>query len=307
MNKTKVGVVIVTFNSQKYIERCLESILNNYFNSLEIVVVDNASVDQTLFYAQKFKKIKIIKNHKNLGFGKANNIGIKYLLKKRCDYLLLINPDTISSPSLLKKLVNVFEKDEKIAVAGCIITFADGKKIWFGGGSFNKLLCYTKHKFMNKSLNGVHIKSGYTDFITGACMMIDSRVIRKTGFLPEEYFLYFEDVFFCQKIIKKGFKCFLLAKPLLKHYVSTSTGIAQTNKITPLRSYFFARNPILYIKRDVSGYLKITNLIGQLFIRLPFYSHKFAKENSIKSFYYYLRGIADGLAGKTSIFFLNND
>lgn len=302
----KVGVIIVTYNSQDYIRSCLKSVLSNNYHGFEIVVVDNLSKDNSLTIVDEFKKIKIIRNDKNLGFGAANNIGIKYLLKRGCEFVLLINPDTISSPTLITELVGAFQISDKIGSVGCIITYVNSqKKIWFAGGSFNKLFCFTRHKYMDEFLNRTKIKSGTVDFITGACMMIKTEVIKKVGFIPEEYFLYFEDVFFCQKIKSKGFDCFLLASPLISHQVSTSTGTAQTNKMTPLRAYFYARNPIIYIRKEVRGYLKITNLIGQFFMRLPFYTYKIIKERNVKSFYYYCKGMVDAALGEASNFFLN--
>lgn len=303
------GIVIVTYNSESVIKECLKSILANNYPNMEVVVVDNASSDKTVSRIRGyFKNIHIIGNKQNVGFGSANNIGIKYLRKKNCDFFLLLNPDTVSSPTLIKKLVNIFQEDDRIGIAGCIITYEKNhKKIWFGGGYFNKLFCFTRHKYMNQSLNSAKVKSGSVDFITGACMMINSKIIKKAGFIPEQYFLYFEDVFFCQKIKEKGFSCYLLAESLISHHVSTSTGIKETNKMTPLRAYFFARNPILYIRENVKGHLKLTNLFGQFFIRLPYYTFQIVRTGDIKALAAYLGGVVDGSFRESSRFFLNND
>jgi len=309
INLPKVGVIVVTYNSRFYIKKCLESILNNNYSNFELLIVDNSSNDKTVSLIRKFfKQTSIIKNDRNLGFGAANNIGIKYLMKKKCELFLLLNPDTVSSPNLIKKLVNIFQEKDRIGIAGCIITYTNNhKKIWFAGGYFNKLFCFTRHKYMNDSLKKVGVESRNVDFITGACMMISSTVIEKVGLMPEEYFLYFEDVFFCQKAKEKGFSCYLLAQPLISHHVSTSTGFKNTNKMTPLRAYFFARNPLLYIRHDVKGFLKLTNFIGQLFIRFPIYVFKITKEKSLKAFLYYCWGIVDGTFRESSNFFLNKN
>ncbi len=305
----KTGIVIVAYNSESVIKECLKSLFTNNYPNMEVVVVDNASSDKTVSRIRRyFKNVHIIGNKKNVGFGSANNIGIKYLRKKNCDFFLLLNPDTVSSPTLIKKLVNIFQEDDRIGIAGCIITYAKNhKKIWFGGGYFNKLFCFTRHKYMNQSLNSAKVKSGRVDFITGACMMIDSKIIKKTGFIPEQYFLYFEDVFFCQKVREKGFSCYLLAEPLISHHVSSSTGIKETNKMTNLRAYFFARNTLLYIRENVGGYLKLTNLFGQFFIRFPIYILKIIREKNIKAIEFYCRGIFDGLFRGSSSVSLNNE
>lgn len=305
----KVGVIIVTYNSGEYIKKCLESILKKNYQNLEILVVDNNSKDETVSTIQKyFNNVNLIKNKTNVGFGGANNGGIKYLQKKQCEYFLLLNPDTVSSPTLIKKLVNTFQENDRIGIAGCIITYAkNNKKIWFAGGYFNRLLCFTKHSYMNKSFSSTKITSGKVDFITGACMMIDSKIIKKVGFMPEQYFLYFEDVFFCQKVKEKGFSSYLLAEPLVSHHVSTSAGIKETNKMTPLRAYYFARNPLLYIRKNVKGYLKLANFIGQFFIRFPAYTYKIAKERNTKAFLYYCKGMVEGSFRESSSVFLNNN
>ena len=156
MQKPKVGVVVVTHNSQDFIYSCLKSVIDNTFPDLEIVVVDNASSDSTISVIKKNFKVKIIKNEKGLGFVAANNIGIKFLIKKGMDYILQINPDAISSPELVEKLLGVFKKDPKIGVCGCIITYSGKRgKVWFAGGYFNRLFCYTRHKFMDKELKAI--------------------------------------------------------------------------------------------------------------------------------------------------------
>ena len=83
INLPKVGVIVVTYNSRFYIKKCLESILNNNYSNFELLIVDNSSNDKTVSLIRKFfKQTSIIKNDRNLGFGAANNIGIKYLMKK---------------------------------------------------------------------------------------------------------------------------------------------------------------------------------------------------------------------------------
>ena len=291
----KVGVVIVTYNSKKYIESCLDSVLNSN-TPLEIIIIDNASTDTTVRLLQKrYPDVCLFQNQKNLGFGAGINIGLRHLLKKGgFDYILLLNPDTLVSKNLIEELIKPFSNQNKIGVTGPIITYQEKSKIWFAGGYFNKLFCFSRHPFMDKDINTVHITSGKTDFITGGCLMIKREVIDKVGLLDEKYFLYFEDVFFSTKVRKAGYTCHLVAKPLVSHLVSAVTGEAGTNRMTPLRAYYFARNPLLYIMGEVQGLLKLSNIFGQLFIRLPYYSFQMLKKKDFRSFISYLKGLRDG-------------
>lgn len=299
MNNPSVGVVIVTYNSEKFIQSCISSIKLNKYTNLKIVVCDNASSDNTVYLVKKiFPEVHVIISKKNLGFGAGNNKGIRYLLGLKCSYITLINPDTKIKPNLLQKLVNVFYADKMVGVASPIITYMnDPNIIWFAGGYFNSLFCYTKHLNMNKKLNECNINSGNVGFLTGACMMVKSEVFNIVGLLPEQYFLYFEDVFYCQKVILNKYSTFLLAEALSSHNVSSTTGKAGTNEMTPLKAYYFARNPIIYINNEVNNLLKITNYIGQFAIRFPFYLFQFIRDKNFHSFYSYILGIYDGFVG----------
>lgn len=320
IRKPKVGVVILTYNSEDFIEKCLRSVMKSDYSNYICIVVDNNSTDKTTDIVQKkFPKVNLIKNRSNVGYAKGNNIGISYFLKKLdISYILILNPDTLVDNKLITELVNFMESSPSAAVAGPIITYANlPGTIWFAGGIFNKLFCYTKHPYMNKKFirgeyRGLHTNtyprytapyknSKKTDFVTGACMMVKTAVFKKVGLLPQDYFMYFEDVDFCQKVIKAGYSCYLLAKPLVKHYVSSSAGMAGSNTLTPLRAYFYARNPFIYIKKNVKGSLIILNYFGQFFIRLPYFGIQILTRERFISLIYYLKGIIDGILWSNNI------
>lgn len=293
--ESKIGIVILTYNSASYITGCLNSVLKNVSSDFICVVVDNYSTDQTIHIVQdKFSKVTLIRNIKNLGYAAGNNIGIRYLLKKKVDYILLLNPDTAISPALLNECSDLLSQNKHIGIVGPIITYMYKPDIiWFAGGELNRLFMFTKHSYMNKKTDSFPV-----DFITGACMMIRADMLKKTGFLPEEYFLYFEDVFFCQKVREKGYICSLLPKPLARHAVSTSTGTAGSNVMSPLRAYYFARNPLIYIQKEIHGIRKLTNYFGQCFIRFPYYTIQCMRTADLSTWLAYLRGVKDGLLYK---------
>jgi GT2 family glycosyltransferase len=293
-----VGIIILTYNAESYIADCLDSILNNNYSTILCIVVDNDSKDKTIDIVQKYyPSVYIIKNSKNLGFAAGNNVGIKYLLlKNNISYILILNPDTLADKHLISELVKVMETNPSIAVSGPIITYSHRSNIiWFAGGNYNNLFCYTKHPYMDTYLDQDKIISKKTDFITGACMLIRTSVLQKAGLFSEKYFMYFEDVDFCQKVQNNSLLCYLLAKPLLAHIVSSSSGKPGTNQLTPFRAYYLARNPFIFIKNNVSGFHKITNYIGQFVIRLPYYGLHMVKLGDLKSLLSYLRGMRDGL------------
>lgn len=330
MSPPLVGIVVLTYNSELYIEKCLDNVLKNTYSNILCVVVDNDSTDETVnIVHKKFSKVKLMINKTNKGFAAGNNVGIKYLLKIiNVSYVIILNPDTIANRNLISELVNFMENTPNAGIAGPIITYANNSsKIWFAGGYLNKIFGYTRHLYMNKTVNHYktstrHYSSSVarsrnsslrrladrtislyskTDFITGACMIVKRDLFEKIGLLPEEYFIYYEDVDFCQKAIKEGYTCRLLPKPLVRHYISTSTGNPGSNVLTPFRAYYYARNPFIYIKKNVDGLRKITNYIGQFSIRLPYYGAQILIKGNLKSFIAYLKGINEGINYKLEI------
>lgn len=283
-----VGVVIVTFNAQDHVAECIKAALQTK-PSVSLLIVDNASTDKTVAVIRKtYPKATIIENAKNLGYAAACNIGIRYFQKKGVDYILLLTPDTIISQSLIPELVMLLENNNRIGIAGPIITYAtEPKTIYFAGGYFNRMFAFTRHPNINKTLRETGIESGQVDFITGACLFLKTSILKKIGHMPEEYFVYFEDVFFCKKSIDAGYFCYLLAKPFATYY-----GVYQ---ISPTKAYFLARNPFLYIKKHTNGLHMISCLFGQFCIRLPYYTWQTLKRRDIVSFLSYLRGLYDGV------------
>jgi GT2 family glycosyltransferase len=111
---------------------------------------------------------------------------------------LLLNNDTIVDKKFLKELIEAGESDKEIGILGPI------------GGKINWL--YTK---------GIHVTKN-NDYISGVCMLVKRSVIEKIGLMPEEYFLYFEDVDWCLRARKAGYKCVLVPEAKIWHKVSSS-------------------------------------------------------------------------------------
>src|SRR4030042_6421634 len=140
----KVFLVILNWNGYKDTIECLESVSKvepeNY--ELHVVVIDNASTDNSVDKIMNFKTDKlefnILTNKKNLGFAGGNNVGIKYSLEKGADYILLLNNDTTVQPDFLEILVYKFETDNQVGIIAPRINYYDEpEKIWSDGGKIS--------------------------------------------------------------------------------------------------------------------------------------------------------------------------
>jgi GT2 family glycosyltransferase len=184
-----------------------------------------------------FKTIVIDNDKENRGFAGGNNLGIKQALEKGADYVLLLNNDTVVEPNFLKELVEAGESDKKAGILGPI------------GGKINWL--YTK---------GVHVTKN-NKYISGACMLVKREVIEKIGLMDEEYFLYCEDVDWCLKARKAGYKCVVVLEAKIWHKVSSSAKAESFSYI-----YYHTRNGLLLAKKNAPFFIKILAYLWSFWI-----------------------------------------
>ena len=186
----KVIIVVVTYNSSRIIRKCL-----NLIKGYNVIVVDNCSKDDTVKIVKKYP-VRLIVNSKNLGYGKAANIGIK---KSKSKYILLINPDVFINPKEIDKMVKFMENHPNCDVQGSKLLDKDGKLLY----SCHRFPTFTSmvgrrlgfsekgvYKYLMKDYD--HKMPRKVDWVSGGCMMFKSRYL-----FDERYFLYLEDVDFC--------------------------------------------------------------------------------------------------------------
>jgi len=257
----KVFIIILNWNGARDTKECLESLEKLNYSPFEIIVVDNASTDDSIRnLKEKIKDLKngviLIENKSNLGFSGGNNVGVEYALKNGADYVLLLNNDTTVDAEFLKHLVLSGETDGSIGIlAPKIYFFDDPKRIWFGGGSFNWIFGSGHIDFGKIDNEGADIEERKTQFITGCAMLVKSNVFKKIGMLDERFFLYYEDTDFSLRAKKEGFKCVFVPSakiwhkiPLesLKNKLSGAAGKIGSPKVL----YYHYRNAMLLIEKN---------------------------------------------------------
>ncbi len=255
-----LSIIIVNYNVKEFLQNLIHSIEKASTNiTKEIIVIDNASDDGSVeFLKEKFPQIRLIANKINLGFGKANNIGLKEATGK---YILLLNPDTIVAEDTFEKMLEFFDKNSEAGLAGCKILNPDGTlqlacRRSFPGPwtSFTKVSglssLFPKSKlFARYNLTYLDENQSYeVDAISGSFMMMRKVVYEKVGGFDEQFFMYGEDLDICYRIQKAGFKVFYVHTTQIIHYKGEST---KRSSLDETKVFYNAMH--LFVKKHLSS------------------------------------------------------
>ena len=251
----KIAIVVLNYNGKENTLVCINSIkkLNKSNYKVELIVVDNASNDGSSEALSKIKDIMLVKNDKNLGYSGGNNIGIKHALSLGSEYILILNNDTIVEKSLIINLINSAKKGDIVSPK---IYFAKGfefhknrykkedlgKVIWYAGGKIDWQNVIGIHIGVDEVDHGQFSKRLEINLATGACILIRRQVFKKIGFFDEKYFLYLEDMDFCVRAKRAGFKIIFEPKAILWHKNASSGGGSGSG----LQDYYISRNRLLF-------------------------------------------------------------
>lgn len=235
--RSLVYIIILTYNGKKWIDNCLNSVLQTNYPHYKILVIDNASKDGSADYtANKFPQVELIRNKKNYGFAEGNNIGMRYALKNGADHIILLNQDTKVNPDWLIEMVNVAEKNEKIGILSPMQYDYEGKGLDI---NFEKLLREGKQQV-------VHENFVETDRVIGAAMLITRGVLQKIGGFDPIYFCYFEESDLCRRVKYFGYGIAIVKDSKIYHWHS----LIQENGLSRKAKYLFKRNEFIYALKD---------------------------------------------------------
>jgi GT2 family glycosyltransferase len=233
--------------------------------TLEIIVVDNGSrVNENHRVNSLFPDVLTIRSETNLGFAGGNNLGIEVA---KGDYLFLVNNDTILPQNTISNLKEVLEQQQDVAIACPLIYYYDDPSViqYAGFTSINPLTGRNKAvSYKDKIFTSNKIVE--TAYAHGAAMMIKRSVVEKLGMMPENYFLYYEELDWVHRIKQSGYKVVVDHKSHIFHKESISTG-----KASPLKTYFQTRNRILFMRRNFSGIRKLLFYLFFTLISIPKY------------------------------------
>jgi hypothetical protein len=275
-----VSIILLNYKGAADTINCIESLQKISYRNYRIIIVDNASPDDSMEqitdYVKKIspdslavfgsideaesdvnplKQFTLLQTGYNGGYGHGNNKGIEYALAKGTDYVLILNNDTIVEPDFVEPLVELCEQDPKIGIASGQMFFeSDPDIFWFNGGTYNQYTGKIRHIDYNQPNTGQKPPQNIT-FITGCMWLIPKHIFEHVGYINEEYFMYVEDLEFTQRVIAKGFTLKVSDKSRIYHKV----GNLSDGELTSFSIYWTTKNSLKYMKTHI------------LFIFWPFY------------------------------------
>lgn len=267
----KTAFIILNFNGGRFVIDCLDSLVGELRRekrtNWQIIVVDNASTDQSLenikklVRSKKIKNLQIIKNSANIGFAAGNNIGIKNALSKGAQVIMLLNQDAkVEKGFLLPLLIN------PAPIISPVLKFKR-KEVWRYdyGGRVNWTLGRPEHVEKTSLLKNSN-NLPKIDYVSGCAMMVRRKVFEQVGFFDEKYFLYFEDIDFCLRAKKAGFKVVVEPDSIVVHHLSEKSKKPFKQHLMALKSnLYFINDNVSILKKPISYFylLFLTVKIGK--------------------------------------------
>lgn len=292
---SKVSIIIVSWNAREFLRGCLKSIRSTANGlEIEVIVVDNASSDGSpQMVSAEFPEVKVIQTGENLGFARANNIGIK---QATGEYLALVNSDVVVHPECFQKLIRFFDARQDVGLIGPKVLEGDGKlqrtcrrlpTLWNTfcralalDGILSKWSLFSGREMRHWS----HEEQAEVEVLSGCFWMARRAAVEKVGGLDERFFFYAEDVDWCKRFWESGWKVMFVPSASATHFGGGSSSNA------PLKY------SVELLRANVTYWKKHKGIVGAVCFRMLSSVH-----HVIRLFIYGVKSIAGGKHSETSL------
>jgi len=260
----KVSIVILNYNTRRFLEKFLPGILETYYENFEIVIADNASTDNSLdFVKSTYPDLRIIAITQNLGYAGGYNLALS---KLEADYFVLLNSDVEVDNNWLQPLINLAESDSKIAaIQPKLMDFKERTLFEYAGGSGGFIDKYGFPFCRGRWLNVLEKDEGQYDdtrevfWATGACLLVRSSCWKLSAGLDEDFFAHMEEIDLCWRLKNAGFKIMVCPESVVYHIGGGTLPVGN-----PRKTYLNFRNGLYLLLKNVHS----SKLVSVIIIRL---------------------------------------
>ncbi len=241
-------VLVVNWNGRAHLDDCLGSLLDASYQPLRVILVDNASQDDSVAYTRaQFPTVEIVVAAENLRWAGGNNLGLARLRDEVLagGYVLLLNNDTIVPQGSLERLVLGLHSEPRAWVATPRICYADDPaRAWYDGGAVGRWTGWIRHRGLRQLTGHLSSETSFVDYGTGCALLLGPDALAHVGQLDESYYFYGEDTDYCLRIRAVGGAILHVPRALVLHKVSATLGSG-----SPRRVYLRARSHIQLLRR----------------------------------------------------------
>jgi len=296
----KLSIITVNYNQAAVTLELLASIERQSFQDLEVIVVDNASRENPFPLLEAvYPNIITIRSEKNLGFAGGNNLGIE---KSTGDYLFFVNNDAEIIEGTLEKLLSCFDRFPNLGIVSPMLYYYQPKEP-------EKLIQYAGttpvHPITgrNRTIGQYEIDRGQynqtqpTAHAHGAAMMIKREILEQVGMMSEKFFLYYEELDWCEQIRRATYDIYIEPNAKVYHKESVSVG-----KQSDLQVYYTNRNRIFFMRRNKKHWEFGLFTIYLFLIMLPKHSLTYLFKGQFKKVKVLWRAVAWNYFGKNSTY-----
>ena len=267
-----IDIIIVNYNSENKLLKNIYSILDSDYDDFHLIIVDNGSTDNSLMNIPNDKRIKLLTNDSNVGFGKACNQGARNSTSK---YILFLNPDTIVEKSTIRDSLDFLENNNQVTILGCRHYDENGNTrpscsrfpTFFH--SINDIIGLSK--VLPKCFNSAtlmtewnHSESRFVDQVMGAFFLIRRIDFEKVDCFDEQFFVYYEDADLARKIVESGGSVFYNSEISIFH-----EGCGTTNKIKDIRLFYSLKSQLKFHKKYFKKYQRIILIVLIHIVEFP--------------------------------------
>lgn len=284
-----VYAVVLVWNQVDVTIECLESLSNNQYPNLRIVVMDNGSTDGTHeIVARQHPNVEVVRVVDNIGLACGYNHGIEYALKNNADYVIAMNNDTIAAPEMVTELVKAIQAHPKAGMVSPKIYhfYGDKTRLWCAGAKWQNFPPRVKLIGSNAPDSAQFQREFTLPYVTSCCILISREALEKVGLFDPGYYFYYDDWDLSERFWAAGYEIWFVATAHLWHKVSVST-----QKTEKPEKWWFVMG-----RSSVRFYLQHKSRLIFVFYTIWFALRETVKLKFFKRVLPYLCGVTEGLA-----------
>lgn len=237
----RIVAIIVTWNSNDHVHRCLDSIAKSTV-PVATLVIDNHSTDDTASHveARQDPACIVVRSGSNLGYAGGNNLGLSLTAGAGAGFVVIVNPDATVEPDCVSRLAGSLRSDDAIGLASPAICYASTDRLWYGGSDVDLTTGAAYHLWEGRQLASMPEQPYETGRASGCVLALVPDRLRSVGFLDERYFLYYEEAEWSLRVREHGLRIVVVPAAVARHDIGHGAGGAN-----PTYHYYMTRNRLL--------------------------------------------------------------